>query len=49
MERMLAKTASLHFKGLDPSKLMEWPKEEPQEATLDGVFGMLKSVARKDK
>ena len=49
MERMLAKTASLHFKGLDPGKLMEWPKEEPQEATLDGVFGMLKSVARKDK
>jgi len=46
---MLAKTAALHFKNLDPSKLMEWPKDEPQEATLEGVFGMLKTVSKKDK
>ena len=46
---MLAKTAALHFKGLDPIKLMDWPKEEPQEATLESVFGMLKTVAKKDK
>jgi hypothetical protein len=46
---MLAKTAALHFKNFDPSKLMEWPKDEPQEATLEGVFGMLKTVSKKDK
>ncbi len=49
LEKMLAKTAALHFKNFDPSKLMEWPKDEPQEATLEGVFGMLKTVSKKDK
>lgn len=47
MERMLAITTAMHFKGLDAKKLMEWPKAPPQEATIEGVFGMLKSVARK--
>lgn len=45
MERMQALCASLHFKGLEPSALMTWPKREEQEADIGAVFAMLKSVA----
>lgn len=47
MERMMALSASLHFKGLEPSSLMVWPKREEEEASVESVFAMLKSVARK--
>lgn len=46
-ERALARMTALHFKGLDPNKLLEWPKEPEEEATLEGVFGMFKSMSKK--
>lgn len=48
-ERMLARMTALHFKGLDPNKLLEWPKEPEEEATLEGVFNMLKGMSKKEK
>lgn len=47
-ERALARMTALHFKGLDPNKLLEWPKEPEEEATLEGVFGMFKSMGKKE-
>ena len=49
MERMLARCTSLHFKNLDPGNLMDWPKEPEVEASIESVFAMIKSAARKDK
>jgi hypothetical protein len=46
-ERALARMTALHFKGLDPNKLLEWPKEPEEEATLEGVFSMFKSMSKK--
>ena len=48
-ERALARMTALHFKSLDPNKLLEWPKEPEEEATLEGVFGMLKRMGKKEK
>ena len=48
LEQMMAKTTALHFKSMDPQKLLTWPKEPDQDATIEGVFGMLKTVARKE-
>lgn len=47
-ERALARMTALHFKNLDPNKLLEWPKEPEEEATLEGVFSMFKSMGKKE-
>src|SRR5690606_14575415 len=48
-ERAPARMTALHVKGLDPNKLLEWPKEPEEEATLEGVFSMLKGMGKKEK
>jgi hypothetical protein len=47
MERMLALCTSIHFRGLEPAKLMTWPKAVEEEANVESVFAMFKSIARK--
>jgi len=47
MERMLALCTSLHFRGLEPSSLMNWPKRAEEEASVESVFAMFKSIAKK--
>lgn len=47
---MMAKVASLRYKGLEPSKLMTWPKEEEKPAaSFQDVFGVISGVARRNK
>jgi hypothetical protein len=46
-ERALARMTALHFKGLDPNKLLEWPKEPEEEATLEACLACSKAWVRR--
>lgn len=41
--------AIAYMRGGKVSDYMPWPKEEEPEATIDGVFGLLKSAADSNK
>lgn len=47
IESQLAKLGSYFISGKSQRDLCTWPKEPEEEATLEGVFGMLKVAASK--